>query len=57
MGTHVRRRHRVSGELKVAPVSRDRGAHFMIHLFSVCLEFLFSSIPAAVQQLQRNGFY
>ena len=30
MGTHVRRRHQGSGELKVAPVSRDRGAHCMI---------------------------
>ena len=57
MGTHVRRRHRGSGELKVALVSRDRGAHFMIHLFSVRLECRFTSIPAAVHHLQRKGFF
>ena len=57
MGTHVRRRHRGSGELKVAAVSRDRSAHYMIHLFSVRLEFPLTSIPAAVQHLQRKGFF
>ena len=52
----VRRHHHGGVEAKAARDTQVRDVHFMSHPTSVCFEFPFTSILAAVQHLHRKGF-